>query len=177
MAIFIALVIHEIAHLFSAIILNIKFDKVKITLFGFNINADLDNVSLFKKIILFFSGPLCNIFLYIVLRNSSYNSFAEINFFLAFVNLIPIVPLDGGNICKSILEYFLNSKVVSRYIIMTNSFFIVCFLIIIYRYKIWVYLLLIIMGLKGIIEENMILLEKNIKVSYYKNKRKKYFNG
>lgn len=171
MLILLALAAHEAAHLFSAVILNIKFDKVKITLFGFNLNADLDNICLIKKVILFISGPVCNAFLYLGFRNTAYSNFADINIFLACINMIPIVPLDGGNICKTVLEIFLDLKSVCRYIIMTNTFFIVCFLIIIYIYRNYLYFLLIIMALKGIIEENRHLLEKSIRNSY-----SKYFN-
>jgi Zn-dependent protease len=157
---------HEAAHLFSAVLLNIKFDKVKITLFGFTFNADLESTVFLKKLILFMSGPVCNACLYIGFRNSNYSSFANINLFLACINMIPIVPLDGGNICKSILELFLDMKSLCRYMIMTNTFFIVCFLTIIYFYKNYIYFLLIVMALKGIIEENRNMLEKSIRLNY-----------
>jgi len=170
MLVLLALAAHEVAHLFSAVILKIKFDKVKITLFGFNLNADLDNIYFMKKIVLFISGPLCNACLYLGLRNTEYSNFANINIFLACINMIPIVPLDGGNICKTVLEIFLDLKSVLRYMIMTNMFFIVCFLIVIHIYRNYLYFLLIIMALKGILEENKHLLERSIKNSYSKLK-------
>lgn len=166
MLVIIALVVHEAAHLISAVILNIKFGKVKITLFGFNLNADLENIAFFRKLLLFSSGPACNICLFLIFRNTEYNYFADINLFLAIINMIPIVPLDGGNICKSVLEIFLNLKAVCRYMIMTNTFFIVCFLVIIHIYQNYLYFLLILMGLKGILEENRYLTEKSIRKNY-----------
>lgn len=166
MQLIIALAAHEVSHLFSAILLDIGFTKVKITLFGFNLNAKLDNISFIKKIFLFLAGPLCNICFYFGFRNTKFFNFANINLFLAYMNLIPIVPLDGGNICKTVLETFLEMKTVCRYIIMTNTFFILCFIVIIYTYKNYLYFLLIIMGLKGIVEENNHLLEKSIKIRY-----------
>lgn len=168
MHLIIALAAHEVAHLFSAIILNIGYSKFRITLFGFNLSADLNRISYIKKIILFFSGPACNLCLYLGFRNTEYLNFANMNLFLAYMNLIPIVPLDGGNICKTILEVFLDMKTVSRYITMTNSFFILCFIIIIHSYENYLYFLLIVMGLKGIVDENSYLLEKSILVSYNK---------
>lgn len=171
MAIIIALTIHEAAHLFAALILNIKFKKVKITLFGFNINANLENISLIRKILLFIAGPLSNVAVFIVLTDTNYFLFAKINLFLACINLVPIVPLDGGNICKSILEKYVNYQTVCRYMIMTNSFFIVCFLIIIKIYKNYLYFILILMALKGILEENRHLLEKSIRHSLHKFKK------
>lgn len=166
MLIIIALAAHETAHLISAVILNIKFDKVKITLFGFNLNADLENIAFIKKLFLYLAGPSCNICLYFVFRNTVYNDFAGINVFLAVINMIPIVPLDGGNICKAVLEIFLDLKAVCRYMIMTNTFFIICFMVIIYMYKNYLYFILILMGLKGILEENRYLIEKSIRKNY-----------
>ncbi len=172
MHLIIALLAHEVFHLFSAILLDIEFSEVKITLFGFNLNAYLDNVSHVKKIILFIAGPACNLCLYLGFRNTEYYYFANINLLLSYINLVPIVPLDGGNICKTILEIFLDTKTVSRYITMTNAFFILCFIIIIYVFKDYLYFLLVIMGLKGIVEENSYLLEKSIITRYNKYKYK-----
>lgn len=172
MNLIIALSAHEISHLFTAILLNIRFTKVRITLFGLNLNAHLETVSQAKKIILFFAGPACNFLLYFGFRNTEYLSFANMNLLLAYMNLVPIVPLDGGNICKTILEIFLDTKTVSRYITMTNAFFILCFIIIIYVFKDYLYFLLVIMGLKGIVEENSYLLEKSIITRYNKYKYK-----
>lgn len=168
MHLIIALSAHEAAHLFTAILLNIRFTKVRITLFGLNINAHLETVSQAKKIILFFAGPVCNLILYFGFRNTEYLRFANMNLFLAYMNLIPLVPLDGGNICKTILEIFLDTRTVSGYITMTNAFFILFFIIIIYIFKDYLFFLLVVMGLKGIVEENSYLLEKSIMAVYNK---------
>ncbi len=104
----IALTIHEVGHLVAALILRIKFQRIKITLFGFNLNANLESIKLSKKIMLFFAGPFLNLVMFFVLADTEYNSFANANIFLAGVNMIPVVPLDGGNICKSILEKILD---------------------------------------------------------------------
>ena len=173
MPIVIALTIHEVGHLIAASILNIKFQRIKITLLGFNLSADLENISLFKKNIIFFAGPFLNILVFCILRYTEYYSFAEINLFLSLINMIPIVPLDGGNICKSVLESIIDCNSVCRYMIMTNCFFIVCFLVIIYMYKNWFYLLLIVMAVRGIIEVNRYMLEKSIKYNYYNKFKRK----
>ena len=166
MLIFIALAAHEAAHLISALFLKIKLDKIQVTLFGFNLNADLESIAFSKKILLFIAGPAFNLSLYFIFRNTEYSDFADINLFLAIINMIPIVPLDGGNISKTVLEIFLNLKTVCRYMIMTNTFFIVCFLVIIHMYENYLYFILILMALKGILEENKYLVEKSIKRSY-----------
>lgn len=167
MTIAIALAIHEIGHLLAAALLNIKYQRIKVTLFGFNLNVDLDHTGLIKKIILFFAGPLFNIIVFCMLRDTKYSNFAEINKFLSLVNMIPVVPLDGGNICKSFLESAIDFSSVCRYMIMTNCFFIICFLVIIYLYKNWLFLLLVVMAIRGIIDENSYLFEQRIKFNYY----------
>lgn len=173
MLILISLAAHEAAHLISAVILRIKLDKIKITLFGFNLNTDLESIRFSKKLFLFISGPACNTCLYFVFKNTKYYYFADINLFLAIINMIPIMPLDGGNISKSVLELFLDLKAVCRYMIMTNTFFIVCFLVIIHMYENYLYFILILMGLKGILEENRCLVEKSIRKNYNLIKSKK----
>lgn len=166
MLIFIALSAHEAAHIFSALLLKIQFSKFKITFLGFNIDANLERIAFVKKLLLFISGPAVNLLLYLVFKGTSYHKFAEINLFLAIINMIPIVPLDGGNICKSVLEIFLDIKSVCRYMIMTNTFFMICFLVIIHTYENYLYFLLILMALKGILEENRCLIEKSIRKNY-----------
>ena len=166
MLIIIALSAHEAAHIISALLLRIQFEKFKITLFGFNLNADLESIVLIKKLSLFLSGPACNLLLYLIFKNTVNNEFANVNAFLAIINMIPIIPLDGGNVCKSVLEVFLDIKAVCRYMIMTNTFFIVCFLVIIHMYENYLYFLLILMALKGILEENRYLIEKSITRNY-----------
>lgn len=166
MLIIIALSAHEAAHIISALLLRIQFEKFKITLFGFNLNADLESIALIKKLFLFLSGPACNLLLYLIFKNTVNSEFANVNAFLAIVNMIPIIPLDGGNVCKSVLEVFLDIKAVCRYMIMTNTFFIICFLVIIHMYENYLYFLLILMALKGILEENRYLIEKSITRNY-----------
>ncbi|MDD2493825.1 MAG: hypothetical protein PHE29_01395 [Tissierellia bacterium] len=174
MTIVIALTIHEFGHLIAAFLLKIKLQRFKITLFGFNLSADLENIKLYKKNILFFAGPFSNIIVFCILKYTKYYNFAQINLFLSLINMIPILPLDGGNICKTILDSIIDSISVCRYMIMTNCFFIVCFLVLFYFYKNWLYILLIIMAVRGIVNEDRHLLEKNIKLNYYKRiKRKK----
>lgn len=173
MLIIIALSAHEAAHIMSALLLRIQFDKFKITLLGFNLDADLENIALIKKLFLFLSGPACNLLLYFIFKNTANTEFADVNVFLAIVNMIPIVPLDGGNVCKSVLEIFLDLKAVCRYMIMTNTFFIICFLVIIHMYENYLYFLLILMALKGILEENRYLIEKSIRKNYNITRLKK----
>lgn len=169
----IALTIHEVGHIIAAVILNIKFQRIKITLFGFNLKANLDEIKLIDKTILFFAGPFLNIVMFFILRNTEYNTFADINIFLAYINMIPIVPLDGGNICKAMLEKIIDSSSVCRYMIMTNCFFIICFSVIIYIYHNNLYFLLIIMAVRGIMEEDRYIMEKSIKFNYYNKYKRK----
>lgn len=175
MAIFIALCVHEIGHIIAAIILRIKYERVKITVFGFNLKADIRNVTTLRKVVLFIAGPFFNIVCYFIFLSTKYMEFAQMNLFLSLVNLFPIMPLDGGNICKAMMESRVGDISICRYMIMTNSFFVICFVVIIYVSKNYLFLLLILMAFNGIIKENEYMMEKSIHYSYSKLKRKNKF--
>lgn len=171
----IALIIHETGHLIAVIFLGIKFRRIKITLFGFNINVDLEELSFVKKFILFFSGPLFNLLMCFASAERGYVEFADINRFLFCANLMPVMPLDGGNICKSVLEAFLDKERVCRYMLFTNMFFIACFAASAVVFRGYVYIVLIVMALSGMREEKKLMLERDIRRSFYKNfSRKRY---
>lgn len=85
----------------------------------YNIKILRGNLLELKKIIVAFSGPLTNLLLIIII------TFLNINFsqkdmaiyanalIMAF-NLLPIYPLDGGRILKSIIHIFFGGKIARK---------------------------------------------------------------
>ncbi len=102
---------HEFGHIFAMFLKKYKPHEINVRLFSVDI---IDNSRIYRDynsdIFILFLGPLTNIFLgtiffilYRVLNVSWFVSFSYGNLFLAFFNLLPIEPLDGGQILFNLL--------------------------------------------------------------------------
>lgn len=106
--------IHEITHAITGIILGLKIKKIAIMPFGFKITFEESKVKgkmTIKKIIIALAGPLINLVimtLAIILK--LHINIIYTNLIIAVFNLIPIYPLDGGRILKSILSLKLSPQ-------------------------------------------------------------------
>ena len=106
---YLSMIIHELAHLGTAYFIGLKPSRISLHPFGVNLRLKTNLVcSVSDKIILYLSGPLMNLiiaFLFITVYKGRYlydYGFA-VNIMLFFVNMLPICPLDGGNIAKKVL--------------------------------------------------------------------------
>lgn len=125
MIIFFILLIHEIGHLIIALINKVKVKEINIFHFGaiikFEYNLGIDPI---KEIVISIAGPMSNLILLIlsyilvnIFPDSQFiNVFIEINILLFIINILPILPLDGGRVLRGILYMRGGLKFAIKYI-------------------------------------------------------------
>lgn len=106
------LIIHELGHALTGILLGYKIDRIKlfpyggVTLFKPNYNTPLK-----KELLVLIMGPLFQVLGYFILK-----VFVEVDYLkfyhytLLIFNLLPIYPLDGGKLLNIIFNYHFNYK-------------------------------------------------------------------
>ncbi len=129
-----ALILHELAHLFVAISRGYKLKQARLDMFGLSISLNekiLENDSFAINI----AGPLFNLVLCLVCMSLYWlipqsqnvlNYFCLSNFVLAIFNLLPIYPLDGGKIFRSLIK---SDKAYKNLDLIIRTTFSVAFLI------------------------------------------------
>lgn len=110
------MLIHELAHLAAALCIGLKPDGIFICPFGVNLKLKNKMIySLADEIILYAAGPFSNI----VMALAAVCFFSEIpysydfyvqNIALFVLNMLPVMPLDGGIIARKILSYRIGNK-------------------------------------------------------------------
>lgn len=118
--------LHELGHLIFGMILGFKPYLFEIKPIGFSVSFNnvvedynkkikRGNLLELKKIFVYIAGPMVNILLSFILYFFNIDILLKseliyLNLILAFVNLLPIYPLDGGRILKCILCIFCGLK-------------------------------------------------------------------
>lgn len=114
-----ALLLHELAHVFVAAKYGYNLKEFKINVFGISVELD-EKIEDKDSFAINIAGPLFNLFLailcmafyWLVPVSFKYlNIFCVSNLTLAVFNLLPIYPLDGGKIFKSLIQ---NTKIYNK---------------------------------------------------------------
>lgn len=105
--------LHELSHLLAAKIIGLR--PAYIAFHPFGVNLKLKNkliCRLSDEIILYLAGPFCNILLaclsiavFQIYPNPWLRFFYGSNIMLFIMNMLPVVPLDGGIVLKKLLMY------------------------------------------------------------------------
>lgn len=104
----ISTLIHEVSHALIGIFLGLKLRKFCIMPFGFKITFEETGSykkNAIKKFILAASGPFTNLCIMVIaIIFKLHSNIVYANLIIAIFNLIPIYPLDGGRLLKTILR-------------------------------------------------------------------------
>ena len=126
-------IMHEFGHLLIGILLGMKIEKLEIKLSGISVefkvtnrdyNKKIKNGNLLelKKILIASAGPITNIILIIILKLFNMSDYDDrmlmifSNIVLILFNILPIYPLDGGRILKSIIHIVSGKSKAEMYI-------------------------------------------------------------
>lgn len=132
-----ALFLHELAHLFVALKKGYTLNQIKLDMFG--LSLDLDEPIMDKdNFAINIAGPMFNLFMclvclafYTIIPNSYVylNTFCYSNLMLAIFNLLPIYPLDGGKIFRSLIKSNKTFKLVDNIVRSVLALVSVCLFI------------------------------------------------
>ena len=134
---FLSVLLHELAHSFVAIGEGMKVRDITLFFLGGMANLEKECATSKGSLKIAISGPIVSLllaFFCILLSNSLsgsnliisnlFNQVGSLNFLIGVFNLIPIIPLDGGVILKSLVWHFTGSKRVGTKVAIASARFI-----------------------------------------------------
>ncbi|MBR3017509.1 MAG: hypothetical protein IKH57_10620 [Clostridia bacterium] len=126
-----ALSLHEAGHILAAQCMKLRVDALEITpLGGLMTVPNLDAAPPWKRFLLAASGPLASLcgcalapFLYQsgMLPFQLTGAFIHANLVMLLVNLLPALPLDGGEMLRASLSRFFSGKEMNRWMAIVSS--------------------------------------------------------
>lgn len=119
--IFISVLVHELGHALTAKMFG-QSPRIELIAFGGLTIPEGPKLKRWKEFIVVFMGPLFGFMLFVLatfakllpIANPSFQAILEmfrfVNLFWTFVNLLPILPLDGGQLVRIVLESIMGAK-------------------------------------------------------------------
>jgi stage IV sporulation protein FB len=111
-AVFFSMLLHELSHISAARICGIKVGTISVTILGFSTVIPDDRCSKAERSLIYLAGPAFNLLLFtatlllgrMVPGDQEFlRLLSASNLFLAFINLLPALPLDGGRLMLVLL--------------------------------------------------------------------------
>ena len=115
------IIVHEISHLIVGVILGGKPRVIKIEPFGVSLEFySYEKSNFIYKTIFFLAGPLSNLLFSYIFRKNEILFYTNLSIFV--FNLLPILPLDGGNIVKEMFSAFTNKENAHKFSLYFSKF-------------------------------------------------------
>ncbi len=112
---YISVALHELAHLAAAACMGLRAESVSFSPFGAHLTLKNKIVrSVSDEIILYGVGPLANGAMALLGTYFGNDMLYKINIGLMLINIMPVLPLDGGVIAKRILSYHIGQRAARR---------------------------------------------------------------
>lgn len=99
---FLALVLHELGHLFCIFLCRYRIKCLRLSIVGFFLTLEDTKEVFLKDILIYLGGILSNLIWYLLVPDPT---FKALNLMLILINSLPIFPLDGFNVIRSIAYY------------------------------------------------------------------------
>ena len=97
---------HEAGHLLALRLAGAKVERVRLTAFGAEIQADTRSLPYFREILCTLAGPIVNLLLAVILARVAGNYLAAgVNLVLGVFNLLPVPALDGGRVLHLLVSW------------------------------------------------------------------------
>lgn len=146
--VFVSLILHEIAHAVVAIGTGVNITKAGLTFLGAYVTPEISlyDMSPFQELVISIAGPLSNfaiagIFAFLVwsldesVAENTFQYFSYINLRLGYLNILPIIPLDGSKVCHAIFRWFINDPDIALFLTLPLTI-ITIILLIVFRKRI-----------------------------------------
>lgn len=124
-AAFLAIILHETGHILTAVILKITVSEIELLPIGLKAKITTEESHEISNIMVYLSGPFVNLLLFFICvfidPNYLYNSnvihlFTLMNLCIAVINLLPVIPLDGGMVLREIIKPCTGLIMAGRYV-------------------------------------------------------------
>lgn len=107
--------IHELFHLFAALLLGVRVKSVIVMPFGITLRLQDGYIRQpYKEVLVCLAGPFANVLMLMAVQllrelfpwaEQSLFFFAGLNWAMLLLNLLPVLPLDGGRVLKALLTH------------------------------------------------------------------------